>query len=324
MNIQHDSREYKIKNGAKEFPLMVVLSVTYVCNARCPQCPYNNSNIRETYKDAFFMSPEIFKKIADECGQYGAYIRLSGGGEPLIYQEMIGLIEYAKEVGAKIGLITNGSLMTQETADRLLLCGTDMIEFSVDAADEEMYKKLRPGLDFDVLVKNVRYTVEKRNKAKSPTKIIASVINQKEVKDKLDSIVKFWEAIVDKVQVRKYLTWGYNKDLSADPAPYLRPEEKIPCPWLFERLNIDSRGDVTICGEDIAFKEKFANIKDVSLKDIWQGDRMNFYRQKHLERKGDEIPLCRSCPDWKYRSWNYNYWKIEKEANEKRTEIIGG
>src|SRR4030042_1647517 len=110
MQIQHLPREFKIKEGAEEFPLMVVLSVTYVCNSRCPGCPYTNSTIRETYKDASFMPADLFKKIADECGKYGAYLRLSGGGEPLLHPQMVDLIEYAKSKGAKIGLITNGSV----------------------------------------------------------------------------------------------------------------------------------------------------------------------------------------------------------------------
>lgn len=323
MEIQHFSKEFKMKEGAEEFPLMVVLSITYVCNSNCPQCPYNNSDIRAIYKDALFMPPELFKKIADECGKYQAYLRLSGGGEPLLHKEMIEMIEYAKSVGAKIGLITNGSLMTEARADRLLACGTDMIEFSVDAGDKETYRQVRCGLDFDILVKNVKYTVQKRNEIKSPTKIIVSIINQKAVQNTLEEAIKFWEEIVDKVQVRKYLTWGYNKkEESADASPYLKPEEKIPCPWLFERLNIDSRGDVTVCGEDIAFKEKFANIKNQSIKEVWHSEKLEYYRKKHLERKGDGISLCRNCPDWKYRSWDYNYWKVEKDANNKRTEAV--
>jgi radical SAM protein with 4Fe4S-binding SPASM domain len=324
MDVQHLPKEFKIKEGAEEFPLMVVLSVIYICNSKCPGCPYTNSDIRKTYKDAPFISPEIFKKVADECGKYDAYIRLSGGGEPLLHPQMVELIEYAKAKGAKVGLITNGSVMTPDKADRILVRDTDMIEFSVDAGDKKTYSKVRCGLDFDALVENVKYTVKKRNELKSASKIIASIVNQKALRGKLDSAVKFWEGIVDKVQVRKYLTWGINKkEESADPTPYLSSQEKIPCPWLFERLNIDSRGDVTICGEDISFKEKFANIKDASIKEIWHSDVFNHYRKMHLERKGDEISLCKNCPDWQYRSWAYNYWKIEKEAEKKRAEVVG-
>ena len=47
---------YGIRQAAADFPMMVVLSFVYPCNAKCPHCPYTNSNIRDDYKDAPFMS----------------------------------------------------------------------------------------------------------------------------------------------------------------------------------------------------------------------------------------------------------------------------
>ena len=58
---------------------MLVLSYVYPCNALCPHCPYTNSNIRKEYRDAPFMPESVFKKIADNSGPYGAYLRISGG-----------------------------------------------------------------------------------------------------------------------------------------------------------------------------------------------------------------------------------------------------
>jgi MoaA/NifB/PqqE/SkfB family radical SAM enzyme len=87
--VSHTTDKYEFKEGAEEFPLMVVASVTYVCNARCPHCPYTNSDIRVDYADTPFMPEKVFRKIAGECGKYNAFIRLSGGGEPLLHQEML-------------------------------------------------------------------------------------------------------------------------------------------------------------------------------------------------------------------------------------------
>jgi radical SAM protein with 4Fe4S-binding SPASM domain len=312
----HTQKSYGMRKEAREFPMMCVLSFVYICNAGCPNCPYNNSDIRETYKNSLIMPEGIFKKIAAQCGQYNTYIRISGGGEPMLHPQAIELMEYAKKKKARVGLITNGSLFTEESLYRLVSAGVDMIEFSVDAEDDVTYAKVRPGLDWKRLVENAGKAVKMRNEVKSQTKIIASVINQKGVDVK--KAEKFWSQVVDEVQIRKYLTWGYVKDLSADSSPYLEPEERIPCPWLFERLNIDTRGDVTICGEDIAFKEKFTNVRDMSLREIWHHPKFEYVRKKHLARKGNEIPICKNCPDWKYRSWKHNYWKIVETAEKKR------
>jgi radical SAM protein with 4Fe4S-binding SPASM domain len=269
------------------------------------------------------MSEETFKKIADEAGKYGAWLRISGGGEPLMHPKFMQLMEYAKEKGCRLGIINNGSLMSIDKAKRLFEIGADMLEFSVDAANKEDYDIVRSGLSFERLVENLRSAFALRNEMGAKTKIIASAINQKGID--VNEVEAFWLPFVDQFQKRKYLTWGINEPSnSADDTPYLAPEEKIPCPFIFERLNIDSRGQVMVCGYDIAANTNMGNIHEKSIKEIWHGEDFEFYRKKHLERKGDEIEMCRNCPDWKYRSWKHNYWKIVKNAETARVRTLGG
>lgn len=314
--IDHTQPSYGLRPEAAKFPMMCVLSFVYVCNSRCPSCPYTNSAIRQSYQDRPFMAEETFKIIADQCGQHRAWIRLSGGGEPMLHPQAVELIEYAKAKGTKIGLITNGSAFSEAAIERLLSCGTDMIEFSVDAAEAKTYRRLRPGLDWERLLATIKAFIQRRNALAAPTKIIASAINQAGVD--LEKVAEFWQPLVDEFQKRKYLTWGINPDRSADPEPYLPPEERIPCPFLFERLNIDSRGQVMVCGFDIKAVTNMGNVHQKPIAEIWLGRGFEYFRQKHLSRRGDEIPLCRHCPDWKYRSWQHNYWKIVSLAEQKR------
>ena len=230
--IDHKETHYGLRTEALDFPMMCVISFIYFCNARCPNCPYTNSNIRSSYKDRPLMSADTFKLIADQCGEYGAWVRISGGGEPMLHPEAVELMEYAKKKGAKVGLITNGSRFTEESSRRLLSAGVDMIEFSVDAADSETYHRVRPGLHWETLLTNIRRMVALRNEMGSPTKIIASGVNQEGVD--IEAVTAFWEPVVDNFQKRKFLTWGINDPRkSADPAPYLPPDEQIPCPFIF-------------------------------------------------------------------------------------------
>lgn len=327
--VGHLPESFGIKEGAEEFPLMVVLAVAYACNALCPHCPYTptNSSIRKNYKGAMFIEPGLFRKIAGECGQYRSLMRLTGGGEPFLHPKMTELIEYAKSVGARIGVINNGSLLTPERADRVLACGTDMIEFSVDAADSATYAVVRKGLKWDTLLRNVDYAMRRRDATASPTRIVVSIVNQKAIEGRIEEVTSFWQARVDNVIVRKYLTWSVNDPgRSADPAPYL--EEDTPCPFLFERLNIDTRGRVMVCGYDIAGKTDLGNIRERTIRSIWQGEVFEYYRSKHLAGKGGDIPLCSGCPDWKYRSWTHNYWKVMENAEVSRknriVEVVSG
>ena len=319
---KHTQNNYGIRDEALEFPMMSVLSFSYVCNALCPNCPYTNSDIRSDYKDAKYMSSEIFKKIADEVGEHNAWLRISGGGEPTMHPEFLELMVYAKEKGCKLGIITNGSMMDESLAKSLLEIDVDMLEFSVDASNQNDYDIVRKGLSFDELVQNLKTVYKLRNEMNSKTKIIASAINQNNID--VDGVEKFWLPYVDNFQKRKYLTWGINDaSESADDTPYLPAEERVPCPFLFERLNIDSRGQIMMCGYDIAANTNMGNTNNASIKEIWHGDEFNSYRDKHLQKKGDEIDLCKNCPDWKYRSWKHNYWKVVRDAQKNKDNSLG-
>ncbi len=322
----HTQDQYGLRPEASEFPMMLVLSFVYPCNALCPHCPYTNSNIRKEYRDAPYMSDTLFRKIADEAGPHGAYLRISGGGEPMLHPNATELLVHAKSVGCRIGLITNGSVFTEESARALLAAGVDMIEFSVDAADADTYAVVRKGLEWETLLANVTMMLALREELRSRSKIVASCVNQKGVD--VDAVEAFWVGGVgvDAMIKRKFLTWGDNTTLdesgSADPSAYLDAGE-VPCPFIFERLNIDSRGNVMVCGYDISAHTSMGNVTDESIRDIWHGPGFRHYRDKHLAKRGMEISLCAKCPDWKYRSWQHNYWKVVRKAEEARSGKLG-
>ena len=319
--VVHTQAAYGLRPEAAEFPMMLVLSFAYPCNALCPHCPYTNSGIRKEYRDAPYMPASTFKKIANECGPYGAFLRISGGGEPMLHPMATELLDYAKKVGCKIGLITNGSKFDEENSRALIEAGVDMIEFSVDACDEKTYSAVRRGLDWNTLVENVRRILRWRSELRSTSKIIASCVNQKGLD--IEAVENFWvsEIGVDYLIKRKFLTWGVSTTLegsqSADPTAYLDVDQ-VPCPFIFERINIDTRGNVMVCGNDISANTRMGNVNDENMKDIWHGPGFRFYREKHLANRGKEIPLCSGCPDWKYRSWQHNYWKVVHNAEEAR------
>jgi MoaA/NifB/PqqE/SkfB family radical SAM enzyme len=323
-----------------EFPDMVVVSVAYPCNAHCPNCPYTpgNSELRLKYGDAPYIPPELFEKIADECGEagrrgwlpggVGSMIRITGGGEPMLHPAgMTNLIEYAKRAGARVYLNSNGSMFRGDDLDRLLACNVDNVEISVDAGDEATYAVVRKGLDWKVLLENLRYLIDRRNRIGSRTTIEVSVINQQLVAGRIAQIERFWYDFgVDNVIVRKFLTWGSNTNLdpdeSADPIAYLDREAGLPCPYPFHRLNIDTRGKVEVCGFDIMGRTNMGNVREQSIRAIWKGAMFTWWREKHRRGEGGDIPLCAECPDWKYRSWEHNYRKALRDAQARRERAV--
>src|SRR5947209_17802883 len=89
------------RRGAEEFPLMVVLSIIYPCNFGCPMCPYTdgNSEIRKFYREreGELFPVTLWESIADECGQYNAWRRCTGGGEPMLHPPVVKMTEYPED-----------------------------------------------------------------------------------------------------------------------------------------------------------------------------------------------------------------------------------
>ena len=345
--------QYGLRRGAEEFPLMVVISIIYPCNFGCPMCPYTDSNseLRQFYHqhDGDLMPVKLWQKMADECGQYGAWMRCTGGGEPFLHPQMVEMIEYAKAKGARVWMNTNGSMLGplpkyREKLERVLKAGIDLIEFSMDAGDASTYAVVRPphrgGPPRDPqkwwgnAVDNVRAALRLRQELKAGTRIVVSVIRQQQIEGKLDAAIDFWikEVGVDEVITRKFLTWDDNTHIETDRAldahlyRLLPSQKKEPCVWPFERLNVDTLGRIALCGQDISFRtaELFPNANDVSIAEIWQGERFNWYRRLHLEGRGAEAFPCRGCSAWfaGIRDWEHGWLKVLKKSGDHVREVM--
>lgn len=340
------------RENAREFPLMIVISITYPCNFGCPECPYSdgNSEIRQFYsKNKADMFPmELWEKIAEEAGPYGSFLRCTGGGEPYLHPKMVQMIEFAKQQGARIWINTNGSRLGpdkrgRERLERTVAAGADLIEFSMDAGDAKNYAILRPPIAgppkdpdkwFNGHVGNIREAIRLRNEMRSPTRVVVSIIRQELVADRIDDYVKFYteDVGVDEVITRKFLSWDTNTDInlgrSLDRHLYkdLPGERKEPCVWPFERLNVDTLGQVALCGQDISFTTAhlFPNLKETSIKDIWTGEMFNWYRRMHLDGRGAECAPCNGCSAWfaGIRDWKYGWLRVLQTSGDHLRESM--
>jgi pyruvate-formate lyase-activating enzyme len=331
---------------------MVVISIIYPCNYGCPNCPYTdgNSQIRQFYHQhkADLFPVELWNRLADECGAYGAWMRCTGGGEPMLHPHMVPMIERAKAKGARVWINTNGSMFgplpkLRQKLERLLRTGTDLIEFSMDAADAETYALVRPphgGRPRDPkkwwqdTLGNVQAALELRKTLGVSTRIVVSLIRQQLLEGKLEAAIRFWtdEIGVDEVITRKFLSWDDNTSISLgkslDPHLYadVPTERREPCVWPFERLNVDTLGRVALCGQDVSFHTSslFPNLHDTTIRAIWQGERFNEYRRLHLEGRGAEAWPCRGCSAWLagVRDWKYGWLRVLKRSGDHVRDVM--
>lgn len=80
------------------------LEITNICNLACSFCP-------GTKREKRFMSPEDFGLLAGRLRPYTDYLYLHLMGEPLLHPELEEILERAGELGFKVIITTNGTLL---------------------------------------------------------------------------------------------------------------------------------------------------------------------------------------------------------------------
>jgi sulfatase maturation enzyme AslB (radical SAM superfamily) len=303
---------------AKQFPSMLVIDNSHRCNAACIHCPYSTTTgSKATDRKNPFMSMDIFKKVADEAAHYATLFRISSFGEPLMHPQFAEMIEYAKSAGNRnVSFNTNGSLLTRGVAERVLRAGVDVIEVSVDAFSKEKYEIVRRGLKFDVLMRNMHDLLDAREKMCLPTIVMISIIDQPEIRDELQRAVDYWTPRVDRVLVRKYLSFSGIMDTKKEKEPYYR--KRLSCPYPWERMSVDIFGNIRLCIDDWLDKGIIGNIQQSTIHDLWVGEICQEWRKAHLAMDFSKVEKCRTCTDWRFHSWDINYLRGLEEVSKKK------
>src|SRR6516225_9845500 len=96
-------------------PVEYIVETTAKCNLYCPMCP------RETHKQPKEdMAEEIFDRLVSETGRTAEHMMLIGLGEPLLDPKIFERVEYCARHRISTLLSTNGTLLDEEAAGRLL------------------------------------------------------------------------------------------------------------------------------------------------------------------------------------------------------------
>lgn len=131
------------------------------CNYSCVFCQLGRTNNLTNQRQSFFDLQGIieeFKGFQSEGIDYDV-ITIVGEGEPTLYSELGALIRKLKQMTDKpIAVITNGALLCDPDV-RQELMAADIVLPSLDASDEESFKKInRPhgSLNFNEIIEGFR------------------------------------------------------------------------------------------------------------------------------------------------------------------------
>ena len=126
---------------------------TSSCNLQCITC------VRQQWPDLADneMSMELFENLLDQMKSFPNLkrVHLGGFGEPLAHSQSLEIIRKLSEAGYQVSMNTNGTMVNKEVAAALIDARLHSIYFSVDAVDEDVFRKIRVNAKLDDVTGNM-------------------------------------------------------------------------------------------------------------------------------------------------------------------------
>ena len=309
-------------------PEIAQIEITNRCNFNCAMC--QRVPLKVPIKD---MGLKIFKKIVDKLTGIEDVI-LTGWGEPLLHPQIIEMIRYAKDKNKHVSLTSNGSLLTKDTAEKLLTAGLDTISFSVDDIKAPKIGSLVHPITTQI--KNIKKFIEiSKNSRTKPTVIIQSTLH-KGREGKILEVV-WWASKIgadmvnvnrldmrfqthlkrpalndEKKFIKKLNQAGEKYKIQTEFRPHIafsglsRTFYQLLAPYMgrggrhclrvYNYIYLNMHGEVTPCCALPLWS--LGNILEEDLQTIWHNDKFQQFRQHKFQRK-----ICGKCDVLETKQW---------------------
>lgn len=276
-----------------EFPLLLAIEPTSICNLRCVMCFQADVSFSGDKERNGYMPFETFRRVIDEASENSlCAIVLASRGEPLLHKQIGEMISYAKKKGIlDVKLNTNATCLTAEKTRELLDSGLDTLVFSVDSHVAEEYEHIRPPAKFSRVLNNIEQFNEIRSRdfpnACTRTRVSAVQLN---LGQDVEEARKFWRGRADEFGHR----WVIDRLNIYD---YEAVERMRPCSLLWERLYVWHDGIINTCDEDYQSKMNLGRLGEngLTIKQAWHSPRMTKYRDLHGAGNKNSISPCDKC-----------------------------
>lgn len=281
-----------------EFPELISLELASSCNLSCIHCPPHMEKFKAKVRKFGIMNIELFGRLMDEIDTNGKRrIALHKDGEPLLHPKILEILTRVKRNNDHIiYLTTNAHPLKKSVSESILNNKIDILNFSIGAASEEFYTKVR-GENFQKVISNISRFLKLREESNWKTKVIVQIIdlpNYAEMKNEIKKFKDFWSKYDVEIQVWKQLTWGVFEDNE-------KITKRYPCYSLWESVIVNSDGLVSACCMDWQQKLLTGNANLNSIKEIWQSQQQQQIREMHIEQRENELPICSTCNYWNWQ-----------------------
>lgn len=246
---------------SKRTPLFyqVHLETCSFCNNDCEFCPANKNYDKRGLNFMDFEIIELLIKNLTEIG-FNGLISIFNNNEPLIDKRLPKIVALLSEKlpNARTEIYTNGKLLTFDLAQELWDKGLDSLVIDCYYTSKADKNKLA---SFCKQYRNSQYS-KSRN-------ITINYINKN---------IKRTNRGGEAPNLNKSKNNGNNKF----------------CVYPFMQLNVNYRGDIHLCCNDVYYKEIIGNIKENSIVNIWNKAAYKNIRKKLL-KENRNFGICKSC-----------------------------
>jgi radical SAM protein with 4Fe4S-binding SPASM domain len=298
--------------AAQPFPAVIQLQTINACNAACIMCPY------PLFKKEFprgRMDDELFDKVIAEIAErpeVHTFVPMLQN-EPFLDKKLfdrIARFKYVTRGRVEVELVTNGAFLTAEAIERIRQVELDVLDISLDAVSKATYERIRIGLNFDEVIAGVERVID----ARLPhTSVFVRMVKLRDNAHEVRQFAARWRARGIPVfiytannRVGALPQFDDKLRLTRDQVPLLERVGRRAarawlghCPAPFATTDILHDGSVLLCAHDWARKEIIGNVRDQTIAEIWNGDRMREIRAAVHRRAYETLPACRDCSLWK-------------------------
>lgn len=269
-------------------PVEYIVETTAKCNIYCPMCP------RETHKQPKEDMPdEIFDRLIRDAAQTAEHMMLVGLGEPLLDSAIFHRIESCRRHGISTLLSTNGTLLDEAAAARLLDFPPDHITLSFDGATKETFERYRKGARFEKVRDNFVRFCRMKHARGSRMQVVVQMVRMAGNAHEVEDFRRFWSSVegVDQVRVKE------------DETNLLQPERNRSgqharrCHYLWRgAMYVKHDGRVYPCCQSYALDgAPVGDLGTQSLAEIFNSGAMRTLRRLHAQGRAAEVDMCARC-----------------------------
>ena len=273
-----------------QFPPCLQIEPASACNYRCVFC-YQTDRAFTNRRNGQMgtMSLDLFKRVIDQAEGSCEAVTLASRGEPLLCRELPAMLAYARGKFLALKLNTNASRLDEAAVHAMLQAEVSTVVFSVDAASEPAYSRLRVGGHLDRVRANIErfHQIRARDYPKARTITRISGVKVEGSSD-LAEMEAMWGGLVDQVAFVAYNPWENT---------YERPVNALatPCSDLWRRMFVWWDGTINPCDVDYQSTLAVGKAQDDRLSDVWRGERYTALRTAHLKRQRSSVAPCNRC-----------------------------